>query len=516
MRGNMKIRNFFRDALIGVLIAGTCGSIAFAQSQHAAAQPKKPTGPAVKSDTVPITTQSKAARNDYEMGMLHREDLLFTEEGVDFFRQAVKADPTFALGHATLAFFTDDPAEGRRERALAKRFVAKASPDERLLIRWMNGTKNGELVPAIAAMNDLLAKYPNDKRLGNMTAEWLCSNQDVYDRGEAVLHHVLTVDPNYFPALNNLAYCYALGGQPNLAPPLMNQYVAALPGQPNPQDSYGEILRMLGDFPDALDHYRIALRIDPSFTTSQLGVASTYALMGDEDRARVEYLKAISMTKDRSTKFDYRIMWAMTYYRENQPEQSRKALSEIAADSQKQGFEIEEAESHRDMALFNSDPAGALDDLGAAQAAISGKHPLSREEHDTELATILQTRAFIGARDAMPNVAVKALEPLSAMAQTSRNNLIQNSYHSANGAVLLVQGKYSDAISELEEDSGNPLSLQLLADAQVKAGQSADAQKTLVTLAAINDERVETAFAVPQARAALKGSSAQPTHAASN
>jgi len=31
-----------------------------------------------------------------------------------------------------------------------------------------------------------------------------------------------------------------------LAPPLMDQYVAALPGQPNPQDSYAEILRMAG------------------------------------------------------------------------------------------------------------------------------------------------------------------------------------------------------------------------------------------------------------------------------
>jgi Cys-tRNA synthase (O-phospho-L-seryl-tRNA:Cys-tRNA synthase) len=93
------------------------------------------------------------------------------------------------------------------------------------------------------------------------------------------------------------------------------------------------------------------------------------------------------------------------------------------------------------------------------------------------------------------------------MAQTSRSNIVQQAYHSANGAVLMTQEKYDAAIAELMEDSQNPLSLQLLADAQSKAGQAADAQKTLSALAAINDERVETAFAVPQARAALKQNS---------
>ena len=49
----------------------------------------------------------------------------------------------------------------------------------------MNGTKNGEIVAAISAMNDLLAKYPNDKRLANMAAEWLCANQGASEHGEA-------------------------------------------------------------------------------------------------------------------------------------------------------------------------------------------------------------------------------------------------------------------------------------------------------------------------------------------
>ena len=77
-----------------------------------------------------------------------------------------------------------------------------------------------------------------------------------------------------------------------------------------------------------------------------------------------------------------------------------------------------------------------------------------------------------------------------------------------------MQEKYDAAIQELDDDAQNPFSLQLLADAQNKAGQAAEAQKTLTTLAAINDERVETAVAVPQARAALKANPSTTAQAA--
>jgi hypothetical protein len=89
------------------------------------------------------------------------------------------------------------------------------------------------------------------------------------------------------------------------------------------------------------------------------------------------------------------------------------------------------------------------------------------------------------------------------MARTSRSNLIQQSYHSVNGANLLLEGMYADAVSELQYDPRNPLSLQLLAVAETKAGQAAAGRDALVRLAGINDERIETAYAAPKARATL-------------
>jgi tetratricopeptide (TPR) repeat protein len=455
-------------------------------------------------DVLPITTDSDAARRAYEQGMVQREDRLFVDEGLQFFRQAVKEDPQFALGHAALAYFTVDARETRREAALATKYDLSATPDEQLLIRFYLGTKDGELVYAISAMNDLVAKYPRDKRLANLYGEWLCSIQGGFEPGEAVLKRLLAYDPHYYPATNNLAYCYALSGEPALTPPLMDQYVAALPNEPNPQDSYGEMERMLGDYQAALTHYRKALEINPNFNPSQVGLASTYALMGEQDEARDQYLVAIKGTPERPTQMNYRILRAMTYYREDDSKRGRQEMLKLAAESHAHELPLQEAEIYRTMAIFNEDFGGAMRDLDSAREVFADAHRVLPGDRDNEIAAILQTRALIAAAAGKRETAEEAVRPLAVMAKTSRSATVQKAYHSANGAELFAKGDYAAAIPELQEDSLNPLSLRLLVRAQTKAGQTTDAQKSLAALAAISDERAETAFAVPEAKAAMK------------
>jgi tetratricopeptide (TPR) repeat protein len=170
------------------------------------------------------------------------------------------------------------------------------------------------------------------------------------------------------------------------------------------------------------------------------------------------------------------------------------------------------------MALFNPDAASALKDLDEAREDLSDTRTsnLLPGDRDNELALILQARAFIAVNAGKTEAAQATLKLLENMAKTNRSTPVQEAYHSANGAVLFAHGDYANAIAELQEDPQNPLSLQLQAEAQTKAGQSADARKTLETLASISDERMETALAAPPARLALKRDATRPAQGGAN
>src|SRR5205807_10111942 len=105
----------------------------------------------------------------------------------------------------------------------------------------------------------------------------------------------MQIDPRFADAYNEAAYGYARRGDFHNALADIKRYTELVPNEPNPQDTFAEISRMAGRFEDALTHYRMSLKIDPTFNEPQLGLGDTYALMGDQSRARAEYTKAIEV-----------------------------------------------------------------------------------------------------------------------------------------------------------------------------------------------------------------------------
>jgi tetratricopeptide (TPR) repeat protein len=116
-------------------------------------------------------------------------------------------------------------------------------------------------------------------------------NQQQITRAIPMFERVVQLNPDFAPPLNELAYCYARTRNFEKAFATMQRYITLLPNESNPQDSYAEILRMAGKFDDALVHYRASLKIDPNFVFSQLGIADTYSLKGDEARDRGRQLE---------------------------------------------------------------------------------------------------------------------------------------------------------------------------------------------------------------------------------
>ena len=456
----------------------------------------------IRPGTLPVTTKSPAARQLFEGGLVKMQNLHGPEAMQDF-RKAVKLDPDFALANIMISFSsvdpTVDPAEqvAARERALTAR--AKVTPGEQLVIDWLADTSEGRIVPAIQAMNTVLDEYQNDRFLAWLGGVWM-ENQQQITRAIPMFERTVRLDPNFAPPLNELAYCYARVRNFDKAFATMQRYISLLPNEPNPQDSYAEILRMAGKFDDALVHYHASLKLDPRFVFSQLGIADTYALMGDEERARAEYAIAIRNATSKSEAANWRLQSAITYVRENNLKGADTAFLAAAQQAHDDDLAVQEADAYRMMSTYQTSGAAALELIRKAEGVLNEKHPLPALARQQELALILRERASRALRDGNTSLAAQTGKQLQELFNSSHDQVVQIALQATQGTLLLAQGKYEDAVSQLSEDDRNPVSVKLMFVAYQKMGAMELAEQTAKTLAGWNEPTLEQALVVPEFR----------------
>ncbi len=478
---------------IGLLFAAVSGVAQQSAPPQTVSQPTN-----ALTAVFPLTTKSPEARRLVEEALILYLDRVEQEQSIEILRKAVQVDPDFAMGHEFLAQISLDSAEQVNEQA--KAFAARnhATASEQLVIEWYQDAADHKLISAITKMNDVLNQYPRDKWVVWMTTWWLQSQQQ-YERVIAVYERSgITDSPGL---INNMGYNYAYVRQFDKAFAMMDKYVAAMPNDSNPQDSYAEILRMAGRFNQSIEHYRTSLVINPEFYSSQFGIADTYSLMGDQVRARKEY--EVGFQKFTLPELQ-QILWktreAATFVREGDYEGAQHAFQAIADYAHSRQNSQAEADTYRQMAVCEQNPKQALVYLGKAEAATQdGKNAL-RITITQELAQILRARVGVALKMGNKELANSNLARLTALSESSSDKLIELAYHGAAGAVLFSEHKYDQAISNLEEDTTNPFSLKLLAAAYQKIGYSAGAKRTNETLTNLNDPTLEQALVVPAFR----------------
>jgi tetratricopeptide (TPR) repeat protein len=446
-----------------------------------------------------ISTKSPQAHAFFETG-LQKMEMLHIQDGLDNFRNAVKADPQFALGHIFLTFFSQDPTEqvAERDKALATREFA--NPEEKQIVDWLAASKQSRLIPAIQNMNEVLQKNPQDKHLHWLAGWWLLVDHNQSQRAAEMFEQVIQLDPKFPDAWNEAAYCYARMGNFDKAFADIKRYTELVPNEPNPQDTFAEISRMAGRFEDALQHYHASLKIDPTFHESQLGLGDTYALMGDEQKAREEYARAIEPASP-VQKVLWSLQSAATYVREGDLAAADKAFTAVADQAHAKDFANLESEAYRSMALYQLDTVTSLRLLAKAETVLHEDHKVPQSLLNQELAAVLRTRverALAGKNKELAAETFKQLQDLSDA--NAADGIIATALHGAAGETALAQGNFGDAVNHLEEDDANAFSMRSLITAYEKNGQEGNARRLGAKLAALNVPMIEQALVVPEFR----------------
>jgi predicted Zn-dependent protease len=479
------------------LVLTFCAAATLAQQNAAqTAATKPPVRP--NAEPMRLTTTSEHAKELFGQAIVLSGNYRL-DECLKSLRTAVGEDASFAAAWSLLAYFATDAHEAADALAHAQSLVGKTSPSEMLFVRWEAALKHNDQIAAISNLNDLTKRESGDKFVLYLAGRWFVDQRD-QQKAVPLFEKVLVLDPEFTPVLNRLGYAYAAMGDMAHAETLMQRYVAAMPADPNPEDSYGDILFKAGRYNEARAHFEAALKKDPSFGPSQHELGDVFAILGNQDAARDAYHKSALVAANPRRSLEYRSSIALSYVRDNLYGFADREYSALLAEAKVQKYTDLQASFHEAMAQYQTDDLAAMKHLDAAEDAIRNDEDLATVTRDEHMAVIRRWRGVRSMHSGNPAMADVCIRVMQQKYESTENEFIGDQLHALRGAWLLQQKKFAEAIPELQQASDDAFSLQLLARAKRESGDAAGAEAALRQLLAIHSSTMDAVLVVEPLR----------------
>ena len=247
-----------------------------------------------ESSKIPITTKSEIAFEYYTEGVLLQENFR-GQEAVYFYLKALSEDHDFAMAYLKMAQVQTTPKLFFKYLTKAKSLINNISEGEKLLILAAEVGANNEQEKQNDYFIELIERYPNDEGAHNTYGHFLFGLQK-YEKAIAQYKIALDINPDFSQSYNMLGYSYRRLGDFQQAENYFIKYIDLLKENPNPYDSYAELLLKMGKFEASLEYYRKALEIKPNFIPSIIGIASNLNLLERHEDAckELEHIETIS------------------------------------------------------------------------------------------------------------------------------------------------------------------------------------------------------------------------------
>lgn len=252
-----------------------------------------------------VTTTSSEALRYYRQGR-ENELKMYERDAVASFAEALRHDPHFVLATVHLAGFLRrrDPERAKSLLECVSRFRDEITPREDLTFRISEAQVKGDFEKATALAEQFAREYPQDPEAYQFRANALAQKgktQDVV----AEYQKLLSVNPNYANAYNNLGYYYAKQGDFGKGEDYLKRYRFLAPDQANPYDSLGELYANIGRYDEAEESLKKALAIKPDFFPSVAHLGTVAIGRGDFGSAAAQFLRAAELVDIPAMKIEF-------------------------------------------------------------------------------------------------------------------------------------------------------------------------------------------------------------------
>jgi tetratricopeptide (TPR) repeat protein len=464
--------------IVALAVSSVSGSVSGGQSTSAAG---------TSGGKIPVTTSSEEARKEFLQGRDLAEKLL-AQDSLQHFDKALTLDPNFALAELSRANASGSAKGFFDHLKKAVALSSKVSNGEKLLILASEAGANGNAAKQKEYLEQLVAAYPRDERAHFNAGAFSFAQQDYTT---AIEHYKKATElaPSYSPAYNLLGYAYRQRADYPNAERAFKKYIELIPGDPNPYDSYAELLLKMGRFEESLTQYAKALAIDRNFIASHLGRAADLMYMGKPGDAATE-LQTI-MTKARN---------------DGERRTALFGMAVLAADSGKWDEALGHLDKQYAVAEKANDVAAMSGDLQAKGTVLlemakydEAKTAFDRSLAMTEGSTLSQEIKGNARLFQHSNLAQVALgkgdsatadaesQTFSKGAASSGNPAFVRQAHEVAGQIALQGKKYDVAIAELEQaNQQNPYTLYRLCLAYMGKGDKSKATEMCTVAARFN------------------------------
>lgn len=428
---------------------------------------------------LPITTSSEEAKSEYLKG-LELADSLRAQDSSEHFRKATQQDPKFAIAYLNLAPTEPSKEAFFKDLSQAVALSANASEGERLWILATDAAAKGQPNKQGEYLQKLVAAYPQDERARNLLALYYFGLQQ-YGNAIQEYQKSISLNPNFAPAYNMLGYSYRFNEQLDQAEQAFRKYIELIPNDPNPYDSYAELLMRMGRYDESIDNYRKALQQDTHFIGSYLGIATNLNFKGEHEKARQELQRLYDdVARNDGERRAALLGMTISYLDEGN---SQKAL--------------EQQDKMLALAKKMNDPTNVTADLntigtillenGHAQEAQAKFDEAAKATEDSSVSPEVKKIAarnhiFFSAKVAIASNDLKKAHADAAefqkQAEAEKNRPLIWLAHELNGTIALSEKKYDVAIQELQQSNQlDPYNIYRLALAYQGQGDTANTRK---------------------------------------
>lgn len=274
---------------------------------------------------IPITTSSKEALQLFMQGRDKMANVQLTD-AVTLFDQAIEKDPNFAMAYLFKAISSNNYNVTRENLQKAQEHSANVSPGEKLLIDYARASFDRNVMKEQECVDQLLDGYSDDK-WAQQTAGQFYYGQSDYQKALTHFNETIKLDENFAPAYNMIGYTQSMLNNLDEAEQAFKTYISMVPDNPNPYDSYAELLLKMGKYDESIAQYKKALNIDPKFVSSLLGIGNNYVFKGDYAAAREYYNKEYDQATTVPEKLSALYWNAVSYVHEGQTAQAIQEFS---------------------------------------------------------------------------------------------------------------------------------------------------------------------------------------------